>query len=42
MIGALHFVTLWWLRDGTTDTDQIAEHVTTLLWSGLGGGATTP
>ena len=37
LIGALHFVTLWWLRDATTDTAYVAEQITTLLWSGLGG-----
>ncbi len=42
LIGALHFVTLWWLRDGTTDTEHIAEQITTLLWSGLGGEDTAP
>ena len=41
LIGALHFVTLWWLRDGTTDTEHVAEQVTTLLWSGLGGQGAT-
>jgi AcrR family transcriptional regulator len=40
MIGSLHFVTLWWLRDGATDADKIADQVTALLWSGLGGGTT--
>jgi AcrR family transcriptional regulator len=40
MIGSLHFVTLWWLRDGAADVDKIADQITALLWSGLGGGAT--
>jgi AcrR family transcriptional regulator len=40
MIGSLHFVTLWWLRDGATDADKIADQITALLWSGLGGGPT--
>jgi AcrR family transcriptional regulator len=39
LIGTLHFVTLWWLRDGATDADAVAEQITTLLWSGLGGAA---
>jgi AcrR family transcriptional regulator len=38
MIGSLHFVTLWWLRDGATDVDNVADQITALLWSGLGGG----
>ncbi len=37
MIGTLHFVTLWWLRDGTLDRDQLTNHLTALLWSGLRG-----
>jgi len=41
LIGTLHFVTLWWLRDGTGDTEDVAEQITTLLWSGLGGEGTT-
>jgi AcrR family transcriptional regulator len=41
LIGALHFVTLWWLRDATTDTARVAEQITALLWSGLGGEGTT-
>ena len=40
LIGTLHFVTLWWLRDATIETDEIAEQITTLLWSGLGGEGT--
>ncbi len=40
LLGALHFVTLWWLRDGTADTDGVAEQITGLLWSGLGGERT--
>ena len=40
MIGALHFVTLWWLREGATDGDTVAEQITDLLWSGLSGGST--
>lgn len=38
LIGALHFVTLWWLRDGGADTAAVAAQLTELLWSGLGGG----
>ena len=42
LIGTLHFVTLWWLRDGTTDADDLADQITTLLWSGLGGQDAPP
>lgn len=37
LVGALHFVTLWCLRDGTADTDGAADQITELLWSGLRG-----
>lgn len=42
MLGALHYTTLWWLRDGAdaggaAGAAAVAEHVTALLWSGLGG-----
>lgn len=36
LVGALHFVTLWWLRDQTVDIDQVTDQITMLLWSGLG------
>ena len=39
MIGMLHFVTLWWLRDGALGVERVAEQVTELLWSGLGAAA---
>jgi len=35
LVGALHFVTLWWLRDQTVDVDQVTEQVTALLWAGV-------
>lgn len=37
LIGTLHFVTLWWLRDQTCSSTEIADHLTELLWSGIGG-----
>lgn len=40
LIGALHFVTLWWLRDGSVPADVAAAQLTELLWSGLRGGGT--
>jgi AcrR family transcriptional regulator len=41
LIGTLHFATLWWLRDQTCSASDIADHLTELLWSGI-GGPTTP
>lgn len=35
LVGALHFVTLWWLRDQELSVEQVSEHLTALLWSGL-------
>lgn len=36
LLGALHFVTLWWLRDQGSDIDLVIDRVTSLLWSGMG------
>ena len=38
LIGALQFVTHWWLRDGAISPDELVEHMTELLWSGVDGG----
>ena len=38
LIGALQFVTHWWLRDDVVGPDELVEHMTELLWSGVGGG----
>lgn len=38
LLGALHFVTLWWLRDQATDIDLVIDQITSLLWSGMGDG----
>jgi AcrR family transcriptional regulator len=35
LVGALHFVTLWWLRDRPMDIEQATEQITALFWSGL-------
>jgi AcrR family transcriptional regulator len=35
-LGALHFATLWWLRDQSTDIDLVTDQITSLLWSGMG------
>ncbi len=35
-VGALHQVTLWWLRGSTTDIDQVADQITAMQWSGIG------
>ncbi len=36
LLGALHFVTLWWLRDRATGMDRVIDQITALLWSGMG------
>lgn len=36
LLGALHFVTLWWLRDQDSDIDRVIDQITALLWSGMG------
>lgn len=36
LLGAMHFVTLWWLRDQATDIDLVIDQITSLLWSGMG------
>lgn len=35
LVGALHFVTLWWLRDRPMDIEQATAQITALFWSGL-------
>jgi AcrR family transcriptional regulator len=35
LLGALHYVTLWWLRDQSTPMDLVIEQITALLWSGM-------
>jgi AcrR family transcriptional regulator len=35
MVGALHFVTLWWLRDQAVDVERVTDQITALMWSGL-------
>jgi AcrR family transcriptional regulator len=35
LLGAMHFVTLWWLRDQATDIDVVVDQITSLLWSGM-------
>lgn len=35
LLGALHFVTLWWLRDEAVSRDVVASQITSLLWSGM-------
>lgn len=41
LLGALHFVTLWWLRDRAADMEIVIDQITALLWAGMGleGGA---
>jgi AcrR family transcriptional regulator len=35
LLGALHFVTLWWLRDQQADIELVIDQLTSLLWSGM-------
>ena len=35
IVGMLHYVTLWWLREPVLTLDGIVDHVTELLWPGL-------
>lgn len=35
LVGALHFVTLWWLRDQTVAVGDVTDQITALLWPGL-------
>lgn len=35
LVGALHYVTLWWLREESTDQEAVTEQLTALLWSGV-------
>jgi AcrR family transcriptional regulator len=35
LVGALHFVTLWWLRDSAVNIDDVADQITSLFWSGF-------
>ena len=37
IVGALHFATMWWLRNEPFEPTQLADHLTELLWSGLSG-----
>lgn len=35
LVGSLHYVTLWWLREPSLDLDTVTEQITALLWAGL-------
>ena len=35
LLGALHFVTLWWLREQRS-RETVIDQITALLWSGMG------
>jgi AcrR family transcriptional regulator len=36
LLGAMHFVTLWWLREQAPAMEVVIEQITSLLWSGMG------
>ena len=42
LIGTLHFATLWWLRDRSCSSEEIVDHLTELLWSGIGTQGNPP
>jgi len=35
LVGALHYVTMWWLRDRAVGLERAIRHLTTMLWSGF-------
>ncbi len=35
LLGALHFVTLWWLREQSAPVDRVVDQISELLWSGM-------
>lgn len=35
LVGALHYVTLWWLREENGNQEAVTEQLTALLWSGV-------
>jgi len=35
LVGALHFVTLWWLRDRPIGLERATRHLAAMLWSGF-------
>ncbi len=35
LLGAMHFVTLWWLREQGSDIELVIDQITSLLWSGM-------
>ena len=36
LVGLLHYVTLWWIREPVLTTDEVVDHIIALLWGGLG------
>lgn len=38
IVGMLHLVSLWWIKETDRSAEQLAEHLTELLWPGLSGG----
>lgn len=37
IVGMLHLVSLWWIKQADRSAEQLAEHLTELLWPGLSG-----
>ncbi len=36
-VGAIQIAAMMWLRDGYSDRDEVADHITQLMWPGLTG-----
>ena len=41
IVGLLNMVSLWWLTESAEPAERVAEQIVELLWTGLGGAATT-
>jgi AcrR family transcriptional regulator len=37
IVGMLHLVSLWWIKESDRSAEQMAEQLTELLWPGLSG-----
>ena len=37
IVGMLHLVSLWWIKESDQSAEQLADHLTELLWPGLSG-----
>ncbi len=37
IVGMLHLVSLWWIKESDQSAEELADHLTELLWPGLSG-----